>query len=430
MVSTLRRILRLFRRIRLERDLDNELRFLIEHKLERYGGSGMPKDEALRRVRMEFGGLDQVKEQHRDAHGVRLIEDVWRDVQHTIRQLRRSPALGVTVVLSLGVAIGAITAIFSIVDAVLLRPLPYPEPTRLVRIDGVFTRLPLRVRETGIELAYPVAAPELSEAGSFVAVGSYVVGGVNLGDGTPERLTTATVSPGVFAALGAKPVVGRTFSDGDLKTTDRLAVISHRFWQRRFQFDSTVVGRTITLNGRSFSIVGVMPDRVEFPDATDVWVPLASDPQLASRVAAPVFVGRLAPSASASSARQELLALLQRQPITRQDARQSSLTVTSLSDALVGEVRPVLLFVVAAGLLVLCVAYLNTVSLLLTRISARGREFAVRRAIGASTSRLVRQVCCESLFFAAGAGFVAIPLRRVGARCHSALPSDGIAWRP
>jgi predicted permease len=258
-------------------------------------------------------------------------------------------------------------------------------------------------------LAYPVAAPELSEAGSLVSVGSYVVGGVNLGDGTPERLRTATVSPGFFAALGAKPLVGGTFSNDDLKTTDRLAVISHRFWQRRFGFDSTVVGRTITLNGRSFSIVGVMPDRVEFPDATDVWLPVASDPQLASRVAAPAFIARLAPSASASSARQELLALLERRAITRQDARSSSLTVTPLSDALVAEVRPVLLFVVAAGLLVLCVACLNTASLLLTRIRAREREFAVRRAIGASTPRLVRQVCCESLFFAAAAGLVAIP---------------------
>lgn len=394
----------------VEQDLDDELRFHIERQVERYVGAGMPKEEALRRVRIEFGGIDQIKEEHRDARGVGFIEDVWRDVKYAIRYLWRSPALGVTVVLSLGVAIGANTAIFSIVDAVLLRPLPYPEPGRLVRIDGVFTRLPLRVSEAGIELAYPVAAPELSEARSFVAVGSYVVGGVNLGDGNPERLATATVSPGFFAALGVVPVVGRTFSDDDLKTSDRIAVISHRFWKRRFQSDSAVVGQTIILNGRSFSIVGVMPDRVEFPEATDVWIPGSSDPQLALQVAAPDFVARLAPSASASSAREELLALLQRQAITRQDARSSSLTVTPLRDALVGEVRPVLLFVVAAGLLVLCVACLNTASVLLTQISAREREFAVRRAIGASTSRLVRQVSCESLLLATIAGLAAIPI--------------------
>ena len=342
--------------------------------------------------------------------GVRLIEDVWRDVKYAVRHLCHSPALGVTVVLSLALAIGANAAIFSIVDAVLLRPLPYPEPDRLVRINGVFTRLPLRVRETGIELAYPVAAPELSEAHSLVAVGSYVVGGVNLGDGNPERLSAATVSPGFFVALGAKPVVGRTFSDNDLKTTDRLAVISHRFWERRFHSDVSVVGRTVSLNGHSFSIVGVMPDRVEVPEAADLWIPRSSDPQLASKIAAPVFVARLARTASASSAREELLALLQHQPMTRQDVRSSGLTVTPLRDALVGEVRPVLLFVVAAGLLVLCVACLNTASLLLTRISAREREFAVRRAIGASTSRLVRQVSCESLVLAMIAGLAAIPI--------------------
>jgi len=399
----------LFRR-RVELDIDDELRFHTEHQIERYVASGMPKEEALRRVRIEFGAIERIKEEHRDARGVRLIEDVWRDVNYALRHVWRSPALSATVVLSLGVAIGANTAIFSIIDAVLLRPLPYPEPGRLVRIDGVFTRLPLHVSETGIELAYPVAAPELSEARSFVAVGSYVVGGVNLGDGNPERLTTATVSPGFFVALGAKPAVGRTFSDNDLKTTDRVAVISCRFWERRFQSDASVVGRTIFLNGRSFSIVGVMSDRVDFPEAVDLWIPRSSDPQLESKVAAPVFVARLAPTTSASSARGELLGLLQRQPITRQDARRSGLTVTPLKEALVREVRPVLLFVVAAGLLALCVACLNSASLLLTRISAREREFAVRRAIGASTSRLVRQVSCESLVLAIVAGLAAIPI--------------------
>jgi predicted permease len=399
----------LFRRS-VEQDLDDELRFHIEHQIERYVGSGLPREEVLRRVRIEFGGIDQVKQEHRDARGVRLIEDVCQDVKYAVRHLWRSPALGVTVVLSLGVAIGANTAIFSIIDAVLVRPLPYPEPGRLVRIDGVFTRLPLRVRETGIELAYPVTAPELSGAHSLVAVGSYVVGGVNLGDGNPVRLSTATVSPGFFVALGARPVLGRTFSDKDLETTDRLAVISHGFWKRRFHSDVSVVGRTISLNGRSFSIVGVMPDRVEFPEAADLWIPWSSDRQLALKFAVAVFVARLAPTVSASGARVDLLALLQRQPMSSQDARSSSLTVTPLKDALVGQVRPVLLFVVAAGLLVLCVACLNTASLLLTWISAREREFAVRRAIGAATSRIVRQVSCESLVLAMAAGLAAIPI--------------------
>jgi predicted permease len=218
------------------------------------------------------------------------------------------------------------------------------------------------------------------------------------------------VSPRFFAALGAVPVAGRTFNDDDLKRTDRLAVIGHRFWARRFRSDAAVIGRTLSLNGRSFSIIGVMPDRVEFPQATDIWIPRSSDPQLASQLAAPVFIARLTPSASVASAREELLTLLQRQAITRQAPRSSRLTVTPFKDALVGDVRSVLLFVIAAGFLVLVAACLNTASLLLTRISAREREFAVRRAIGASTSRLARQVCCESVFLASVAGLLAIPI--------------------
>ncbi|MPZ20691.1 MAG: FtsX-like permease family protein [Luteitalea sp.] len=234
--------------------------------------------------------------------------------------------------------------------------------------------------------------------------------GLNLGRGNPERLRAAAVTPGFFAALNVTPAVGRAFTDADLKATDRIAVISYRLWQRRFQSDPSVVGQTITLNGREFSISGVMPERVEFPEASDVWIPRASDPQVASQVATPAFVARLAPHVTPSSAREEVLRLIQRGPMTRQDARSSSLKVTPLREALVGDVRPVLVLLVAAALLVLLVACLNTASLLLTRVSAREREFAVRRAIGASTLRLVRQVSSESLLLAAVAALVAMPI--------------------
>lgn len=338
------------------------------------------------------------------------LNDTGRELKDAARQLRRSPGFGLTVVLSVGVAVGANAAIFSIVDAVLLRPLPYVDSDRLVRIDGVFTRLPLRVTETGIELAYPVVAPELSDGRSFASIGAYSMSGLNLGDGNPERLRAATVTPGFFTALSVTPALGRVFTEADLKVTDRIAVISYRLWQRRFQSDPSVVGQSITLNGRQFSVRAVMPDRVEFPGASDVWIPQASDPQVASQVAAPAFIARLAPDVTPSSAREEVLRLIQRRAITRQDAQSSHLKVTPLREALSRDVRSVLVLVMAAALLVLLVACLNTASLLLTRVSAREREFAVRRAIGASTLRLVRQVSCESLLLAAVAGLVAIPI--------------------
>jgi predicted permease len=338
------------------------------------------------------------------------IADIRQDLNYAARQLRRSPGFGAIVVLSVGVAVGANAAIFSVVDAVLLRPLPYSDSDRLVRIDGVFTRLPLRVTETGIELAYPVVAPELSNARSFASIGAYSVSGLNLGEGNPERLRAATVTPGFFTALNVTPALGRAFTDTDLKITDRIAVISYRLWQRRFQSDPSVVGRSITLNGRHFSVGAVMPDRVEFPAASDVWIPQASDPQVASQVAVPAFIARLAPHVTPSSARQEVLRLIERRAVTRQDAQSSGLRVTPLREALIRDVRSVLVLVMAAALLVLFVACLNTASLLLTRISARQREFAVRRAIGASTRRLVQQVSCESLLLAAVAGVVAVPI--------------------
>jgi len=341
---------------------------------------------------------------------IATVRDISRDLKYGARQLRRSPAFAAIVVLSVGVAVGANAAIFSIVDAVLLRPLPYPDPDRLVRIDGVFTQLPLRVTETGIELAFPVVAPELSDGRSFTSIGAYTISGLNLGDGNPDRLRAATVTPGFFAALNVTPAFGRVFTEADLKVTDRIAVISYRLWRRRFQSDPSVVGRSITLNGRPFSVGAVMPDRVEFPAASDVWIPQASDPQVASQVAVPAFIARLAPHVTPSSAREEVLRLIERRATTRQDAKSSRLTVTPLRDALVQDVRSVLVLVMAAALLVLFVACLNTASLLLTRISAREREFAVRRAIGASTRRLVQQVSCESLLLAAAAGVMAIPI--------------------
>lgn len=337
------------------------------------------------------------------------LQSTLRDLWHAGRQLWRSPAFAAVAVISVGIGIGADAAMFSIVDAVLLRPLPYPHSERLVRIDGVFTVLPLRLTETGVELTQPFTAPELNQTRSFVHVGAYSVSGVNLGNGEPARLRAAAVAAGFFAALDMKPAIGRTFTDSDLTQTDRVAVISFRTWQRRLQADPFVVGRSIAVNGRPFTVIGVMPEDVDVPEACDIWIPQRSDAQVATEVALPAFIARLAPNVTPSSARAEVLRLMQDQRLTRHAAQSSPLTVTPLRDALTGDVRPVLVLVGTAALLVLIVACLNTTNLLLARVSAREREFAVRRAMGASTWRLVRQVACESLLLAGLAGLFAIP---------------------
>ena len=338
------------------------------------------------------------------------MEHIRRDLWFAGRQLRRSPAFAAAAVLSVGLGIGVNTAMFSIVDAVLLRPLPYPQAERLVRIDGVFARLGLRVTETGVEVIQPLTAPELLQARSFASIGLYSVSGVNLGNEGPARLRAAAVTPGFFAALAVRPAIGRTFTDDDLTQTDRVAVISFRMWSQRFLADPLVVGRTVDLNGHLFSVVGVMPADVDVPDACDIWIPQRSDAQVSTEVRVPAFIARLAPNVTASSARAEVLRAIQDQPWTRPDAHSLPPTVTPLRDALTADVRPILALVGAAALLVLIVACLNTTNLLLARVSAREREFAVRRAMGASTWELVRQVACESLLISALAGVVAIPI--------------------
>lgn len=367
-----------------------------------------------KRLSHVFARLGQRRARARQPRRGSVLEDIWRDVTSAARHLARAPGVTVPVIASLALVIGASTAIFSVVDAVLLRPLPYPEPNRLVRIDGVFTTLPLRVTEAGITLAYPPVAPELREARSLVAVGAFVVGRVNVGRANPERMTAAAVSRGFFASLGVAALVGRTLDDAGAGKRDRVAVLSQRYWTRRFQSDVDVVGRNIVVNEHPFQVVGVMPARVDVPDAVDIWIPESADPQLASQVTAPAFIGRLAPSATAASTRDEVLALLQGGDVlTRQAPGASALAVSPLRDSLVREARPLLLFMSAAALLALCGAGFNTAGLLVTRMSAREREFAVRRANGASTARLVRQVCTETVLLAGIAGLTAIPLSRV-----------------
>ncbi len=330
-------------------------------------------------------------------------------MRDAFRHLMRAPRYVVMVALSLGIAIGGNVAIFTAIDAVLVRPLPYPNADRLVLIDGVFARLPLLTTDTGIELAEPVAAPELGTARAFTNIGSFVVTGLNVGNERPVRLQAAAVTPGFFAALGARPTIGRVFTEDDVRRASRVAVISERLWRQRFDRDRAVLDRTIDVNGNAFAITAVMPAGIDFPDAADIWIPYAADRQIATQVAVPRFVGRLAPGATRVSARQEILRLIQANPLTRQEPLVATLRVTRLHDALVEAVRPTFIFLSVAALLVLLVACSNSGNLMLARMTARQQEFAVRRAIGASAWQIARQIFCESLILTCLAGAVAIP---------------------
>ena len=330
------------------------------------------------------------------------LRDFVMDVRYAFRSLRRNPGFTAVAAATLALGIGANTALFSVADAVLLKPLPYPEPDRIVEIEGA----PFQITDTGMRVAR-----QMAESPAFTSVGLYAIGGLNAG-GEPhaERLRAAAVTAGFFEALGAQPALGRVFTHQEADEGQRVVVIGHSVWTNRFARDPGVVGRELVLNGNPFVVIGVMPPRYVFPDRSDVWIPGRADRQIAGAAFAPTTVARMAPGVSLLQARDEV----ERVNAVRRggrpaDPRELPAEVTSLREELVGAVRPLLFVISAAVLLVLLVACINTANLLLARVSAREREMAVRRALGASSGRLMRYLLSESAVLAGLAGLVAIP---------------------
>lgn len=319
------------------------------------------------------------------------------DLRFAFRALRRSPGFTAVAVITLALGIGANTALFSVADAVLFKPLPYPEPERMVKIeDG-----PLRFTKAGIS-----ASRQMEQSPVFAGTGIYATGGLNVGsEGSAERVRAAAVSAGFFQAMGTPPIIGRPFTDAEATALERVAVVGHDLWRRRL--GRSEVGQPLTLNGQTYTVVGVMPPRYAFPGYSEVWIPTGVDSQITGAAFAPTSVARLAPGTTIRAAIAETERIkYAKQPKHPMDG---DVTITPLREELVGSVRPLLGIVGAAGLLVLLVACMNTASLLLARISSREREIAVRRSLGASRGRVVRYLLAESALLSVMAGALAIP---------------------
>jgi predicted permease len=394
--------------------MDDELHYHVERYAEDLMRGGMDPDEASRRARLEFGSVAQTKEACREARGVNLVDSLLSDIRYGLRLLRRAPGFAALAVLTLALGIGATTAVFSLVNAVLLRALPYHDPSRLAFLYEPLPDIP----DVPLEAWGPVNGDFFTwqkQSRSFSGMAMFTSGGLNasLGD-TAFRVTGSRVTADFFRVLGVSPALGRTVEHDDLLPgRERLAVISHALWQSRFGGARNVIGKEILLNANPYRIIGVMPRGFAFPHGTecletvgkvtDVWVPWTMTPQQkASRNDNPGnAIGRLRPGVTLAQARAELATITSHfDPPFQQQSKKPQAAVSPFDEQITGGSRRALLIFMAAVFLVLLIACSNVAGLALARAGGRAQEICVRAALGASRLRLMRQLLAESLCIA------------------------------
>jgi putative ABC transport system permease protein len=426
---------------RADREFDDEIEMHLRLLAERYVRQGMTESEAARAARRKFGNVTLLKEDHREMRGIRFIEALVQDLKYGLRMLRKNPGFTFVAALTLALGIGANTAIFSVIEAVLLRPLPYHNSERLCML---WKSVPVRNIEWDWT-SYPTIRDWQEQSRSFEGMAVILrpeASEVTLqSDAGPEKIQGSKVSGNFFEMLGVKPLLGRAFSDDEARSGDDVVVLSYGFWQRRFGGDGAIIGRTLHLDNRSATVVGVMPPTFQFPDKNaQLWLLLSGDHRWTRfqeiRLADAFSVlARLKQGVSIEEARAEMNAiagrLAQQYPAT--DAN-LGIRVTPLFDQIAGaQLRRALWVLGGAVLCVLLIACSNIASLLVARGAARRKELAVRAALGAGRWRLLRQLATENILLSLLGGLVGVlfanwALRALLALVPEDLPrADGVA---
>jgi len=414
----------LFRKQQVEGQLDDEVRAFVDMVTEERMAAGMSASEARRSAQVEFGGIEQVKQAVRDRRAGAGLELFWQDVQFSLRQLGRAPGFTIAALAALALGIGANTAIFSVVNAVLLKPLTYPDADRMVEFLAPSTVIANNL----------ACIPEFhffqSQTSVFKEVAAYdnAGPGYNLAGDRPEQLHGIHVTEAYFRVYGAPIQLGRTFTQQeDAPHGGKVAVLSYGLWQRKFAGDKAIVGKSLSLGNEPYTIVGVVgKDFVSDPQA-DIWLPFQFAPVSDDMNHFFQVAGLLKPGVTVAQANAQLklAAAEYHRDYPNTDPRQEFL-VGTLQDSIVGNVRQSLLVLLGAVSLVLLIACANVANLLLVRATGRKREFAIRSALGAGRARIVRQLLTESVLLSLAGGFLGLGLGFVGVRALLAVSPAGL----
>lgn len=422
----------------IQSDAVEELRFHIDARTDDLVSQGTEPTVARAQATREFGDVEGTRDfinqfdrgTEQETRRKDYLDDLKQDLIYAVRKLRSSPAFTITAIVTLALGIGANTAIFSVVDGVLLKPLPFPHPEQLLKVwSANKNSKSFQASVSALDLEdWRKQQTKLTDIGGYYfADGGSGIDLTGLGD--PQRLSVAFVEPGFFPTLGTTPIDGRLPREDEMVRggNDKVVVLSHGFWQRQFGSSHAVFGTTVTLNGSPYQVLGVMPADFTFPsEHVDVYIPNSSVPDNATPRIRPVrileVVARMKPGVTITEVSAELSTIADRlskeYPV---DGSWGAVTVKPLQDALTSSVRTALFVLLGAVAFVLAMGCVNVASLLLARASVREREIAVRAALGASRGRIVRQLLTESIVLALAGGAAGIAMGAAGIRLLLAL---------